>query len=78
MEIKNYMPMESYLNTVYKKCECCGRVRDLYYRMNIKDAETGRLIVGSFELCDECGGNFGQLIGQKVSTDRVVKEFRFE
>lgn len=77
MNSKNALIIESYSATVYKKCSCCGRVRDLYYRMDIKDAATATLVYGSLELCRDCGGNFGEIVGQEVSTDKVLSSFSF-
>ncbi len=77
MEPKELLPIESLAATSYKKCGCCGRVRDVYYRMSIKDAATGKMIVGTIELCDDCGGNFGDIIGQDVNPEKVVREFTF-
>lgn len=74
--MQDLLNIESYSAPVYKKCGCCGRVRDLYYRMSVKDAATGNMIVGTVELCRECGENFGEIIGTKVSSN-ALKEFRY-
>lgn len=69
--------IESFAQTAYRKCECCNRVRDIYFRLNIKDAETHTMIVGSIDLCKDCGENLGEIIGQKPKTERVLTEFKF-
>lgn len=74
---QNALRIDSYSATVYKRCSCCSRVRDLYYRMDVKDAKTATLVVGAFELCRDCGGNLGEILGQEVSSDISLSEFSF-
>lgn len=70
--------LETFSQAAYHKCECCSRVRDIFFRANVYDAKTGHMLVGSFELCKSCGENFGQIINQDVSTDSVVTDFSFD
>ena len=70
--------LEQFAQTIYKKCECCGRVRDNFFRLNVKDARTKSMIVGSFDLCKECGQNFGDILKVPISTERTVDDFSFE
>lgn len=64
--------------TVYKKCDCCGRVRDVFFKLIIYDSKTGRMLVGDFSLCKTCGENFSDILNIKVSTENVVTEFKFD
>lgn len=78
VEIQKALALESYAQTVYRKCECCKRVRDIFFRLNVKDAATGTMLVGSLELCKDCGKNFGEITSTELKTERVVEEFKFE
>ncbi|HZW68986.1 MAG TPA: hypothetical protein VFF20_10385 [Pseudogracilibacillus sp.] len=63
--------------TVYKKCDCCGRVRDVFFKLNVYDSKTARMLVGDFSLCKTCGENFSEILNINVSTEHVVSEFTF-
>ena len=52
---KNRFKILSRANTIYRKCECCDRVRDLYFKMCVYDAEHGKFLVGTIDLCKNCG-----------------------
>ncbi len=78
VEIKKVLALESYAQTVYRKCECCKRVRDIFFRLNVKDALTGDMLVGSLELCKDCGKNFGEITNTEVKAERTIEEFKFE
>ena len=64
-------------NITLHKCECCGRVRDIPFRLFISNAES-KLIAGEIDFCDDCGKNFCQLLGLPVPDPIVLKEFRFD
>lgn len=76
--INDFIKLETFAQTAYHKCECCSRVRDIYFRANIYDADTAQMLVGSFELCKDCGANFGTILNQKVTTESVVTDFSFD
>jgi hypothetical protein len=76
--IKEVLALESYAQTVYRKCECCKRVRDIFFRLNVKDSATGEMLVGSLELCKDCGKNFGEITNTEAKTERTIEEFKFE
>ncbi|KRM29843.1 hypothetical protein [Limosilactobacillus panis] len=78
VKLQQVLALESYAQTVYRKCECCKRVRDIYFRLNVKDAKTGEMLVGSLELCKDCGRNFGEITNSEVATERTIEEFKFE
>ena len=71
------MKLESYAQTAYRKCDNCKWVRDIFFRLNNYDAESGQTLVGSLELCKECGQNFGELLGQPAETEHTLREFTF-
>lgn len=77
-EIKNAFKLETFAQTSYHKCECCSRVRDIYFRLNIMDAYTQHMIVGSFDLCKECGENIGRIFHVETDAERTVTDFSFE
>lgn len=74
----DYLQLEQFAQTSYHKCECCNRVRDIYYRLNVRDCTTGRMLVGSFELCKECGQNMGDILHVNAPTEGTVTEFSFD
>ena len=71
------MEISTLAHTVYKKCECCGRVKDIYYKLLIKDAKTAQYLVGDFDLCKSCGENIGDILNIPVNTQNVLTEFKF-
>lgn len=78
IDVKDALILEGFAQTAYRKCECCKRVRDIYFRLNIRDAETATMLVGSLELCKECGQNMGAITQTKIKTERTITEFKFE
>ncbi|MEK4231321.1 hypothetical protein [Solibacillus sp. FSL H8-0538] len=64
-------------HAVYKKCECCNRVKDIYFKMSVLDAAKANYLVGDFDLCKSCGQNFGDILNIKVSTENVLNDFNF-
>ncbi|WP_375663879.1 hypothetical protein [Bartonella sp. CL63NXGY] len=76
-ELNQALALESFAQTAYRKCDCCKRVRDIYFRLNIRDAETASMLVGSMELCKECGQNMGEITNSEVKTERTMQEFNF-
>ncbi|HWL22199.1 MAG TPA: hypothetical protein VNR38_00360 [Ureibacillus sp.] len=73
----NAMQITTLAHTVYKKCECCNRVKDIFFKLSIKDAKTSSFLVGDFDLCKTCGQNFGDILNIPVSTDNVLTDFKF-
>lgn len=73
----NSLGITTLAHTVYKKCECCNRVRDIYFKMTVKDAKTGTFLVGDFDLCKSCGQNFGDILNIQISTESLVTDFNF-
>lgn len=63
----------SFSNPAYKKCECCDRVKDIFYRVDIMDNATKTMLTGSIDMCKNCGLNFADIIGQTVVTERVIE-----
>lgn len=61
------------------KCNCCNRVRDIYYMAVIYAVDNKETIVGDLELCKQCGDNFYRALGNDLDADqKVVKEFKFD
>ncbi len=72
------LELSQFATVAYKKCECCARVRDIYFRLNVRDASTAQMIVGSFDICKECGQNFGDILNVSIETERTVSDFKFD
>lgn len=61
-----------------KKCECCDRVKDIYFKGTIKDFETPDFEIGSLCLCRDCGENLNKILGNTENLGQaIVKEFTF-
>ncbi|RUL48795.1 hypothetical protein [Lysinibacillus antri] len=72
----NALQMTTLAHTVYKKCECCNRVKDIYFKLSINDAKTGTFLMGDLDLCKSCGQNLGDILNIDVSTTSVLTEFK--
>jgi len=67
------------------KCNCCNRVKDIYYKVLIYNAKTegryekiGDYIVGDLDFCKTCGDNFAVAIGTETPPDeKTIKTFEF-
>lgn len=73
----NPITITTLAHTVYKKCECCNRVKDIFFKLSINDAKTSSFLVGDLDLCKTCGQNFGDILNIPVSTESVLTEFKF-
>lgn len=60
--MKEYLVLTGYAQAVYRKCELCKRVKDVNYRMDVKNAESPVMLVGSLDLCKICASNLGEII----------------
>lgn len=75
---KKALKVATLAHTIYKKCECCDRVKDIYFKMQILDAAEASYLVGDLDLCKTCGQNLGDILNIKVSTENVMTDFKFE
>lgn len=61
-----------------KKCGVCERVKDIFFRIIIKDFENEEFEVGNINACKQCGENLNKILGNKEKLgEQVVKEFNF-
>ncbi len=60
--MKDYLILSGYAQPIYKKCDLCKRVKDIHYRLDVKNADAPTMIVGSLDLCKVCAGNFGEIL----------------
>ena len=78
MEKNEYITILPLKRAILKKCECCGKVQDIYFRAQIFDYENLDLLVGEISLCKSCGKNLNKIIGNKEEIGtKVIKEFKF-
>lgn len=83
MENNKYITIKQVKYPYLAKCECCNRVKDIFYKAIIinvdsKDSINQDLIMGDLDFCKSCGENFSQAIGNKEKLDEhVIKEFKF-
>lgn len=62
----------TFQNPSYKKCECCDRVKDIFFRIEIFDYETKSMLSGSIDMCKTCGENFADYVGHTVIKERQI------
>lgn len=60
--MKEYLVITSYAQAVYRKCELCKRVKDVYYRLDVRNAESSSMLVGSLDMCKVCAQNMGEIV----------------
>lgn len=61
------------------KCSCCNRVRDIYFKIVILDADCKDLQVGDLDFCQTCGSNLNKILGSELEAgERILKEFTFD
>ena len=75
---KKCLQVATLAHTIYKRCECCNRVKDIYFKLSVLDAAQAKYLVGDFDLCRNCGENFGDILNIKISTSETVSNFTFE
>ena len=75
---KKCLKVATLAHTIYKRCECCNRVKDIYFKLSVLDAAQATYLVGDFDLCKTCGENFGDILNIQISTEHVVTDFKFE
>ena len=75
---KKCLKVATLAHTIYKRCECCNRVKDSYFKLSVLDAAQATYLVGDFDLCKTCGENFGDILNIQISTENVVTDFKFE
>lgn len=60
------------------KCDMCHRVKDIFYKILIFDAEAiNKVLVGDLNICKQCGGNMSIVLGEKQTDEKIIKEFNF-
>lgn len=76
--MKNYIIISIKKYPTLKKCECCNRVKDIYFIASIMDFEETEKIVGDLDLCKECGSNLNKILGnERPLGEKIIKEFTF-
>lgn len=60
--MKDYLILSGYAQPIYKKCDLCKRVKDIHYRLDVKNADASTMLVGSLDLCKVCAGNMGEIL----------------
>ena len=60
--MNKYLELVGYARPVYRKCELCKRVKDVNYRLDVRNAESAVMLVGSLDLCKHCAANMGEII----------------
>ena len=76
--MKNHIKITLLKYPTLKKCECCERVRDVYYKTQILDFDDNDLIVGDLDMCKQCGDNMNKILGGELNLgEKLVKEFTF-
>lgn len=63
--MNQYLILTGYAQPVYRKCELCKKVKDVSYRLDVKNAESPTMLTGSLDLCKVCAANMGDIIQKK-------------
>ena len=74
--MNKYLELVGYARPVYRKCELCKRVKDVSYRLDVKNAETSAMLTGSLDLCKHCAANWGEIIrkGQNMDIFKMIMD----
>ena len=74
--MKDYLNLVGYAQPIYRKCELCSRVKDVSYRLDVKNAESSNMLVGSLDLCKVCAANMGEIIrkGQNMDIFKMIMD----
>ena len=70
--------MATLAHAVYQKCECCNRIKDIYFKLSILDAAQAKFLVGDLYLCKVCGENFGDILNIPIDSSSTLTDFKFE
>ena len=76
--MKEYLVLVGYAQAVYRKCELCKRVKDVTYRMDVKNAESPVMLVGSFDLCKNCAANMGEIVQKGAQMTQEILKYILE
>lgn len=76
---KNFIIINTLKYPKILKCSCCNRVRDIYFKIVILDADCKDLQVGDLDFCQTCGSNLNKILGSELEAgERILKEFTFD
>ena len=74
--MKDYIKIQQLSRAVLKKCECCDKVQDIFYRVDILNYRNKDLLEGSLFMCRNCGSNFNKLLGNELEIEeKITKKF---
>ena len=81
MEENKYIKIELVKYPYLAKCECCNRVKDIFYKSiicSVEERKTSKYIVGDLDFCKNCGDNFSKALGNETApNESTIKEFKF-
>lgn len=75
---KKCLKIATLAHAVYQRCECCNRVKDIYFKLSVLDAAQAKYLVGDFHLCKVCGENFGDILNIPINSSNTQTDFNFE
>lgn len=74
----NKIEIASLRHPTLKKCEICDRVKDIFFRVVIKDYDNSDFEVGTLNTCKDCGTNLNKILGVEENLgESIVKTFSF-
>ncbi|UUV99922.1 hypothetical protein [Vagococcus luciliae] len=71
------LKIETLAQTNYKKCDLCDKVKDIFFKLFVYDAQSASMIVGTLDLCKFCGENAGDLLSLKTDPKNITTDFTF-
>ena len=75
---KKCLKVATLAHTIYKRCECCNRVKDIYFKLSVLDAAQATYLIGDLDLCKSCGENFGDILSIPIDSSKTITNFKFE
>ena len=75
---KKCLKVATLAHTIYKRCECCNRVKDIYFKLSVLDAAQATYLIGDLDLCKSCGENFGDILNITIDSSKTITNFNFE
>lgn len=76
MDIKDYVDIVEFKLPALKKCGSCGRNREIYYEVHIKDFVSPGFVISNISMCKPCGENVNKIFNVKQDLgEKVIKNF---
>ena len=76
--MNKYIKLVALKRPVLKKCSCCEKVQEVFFKAHIYDYKDQDILVGEMSLCRICGDNLNFIMGNEIELgSKVIKQFTF-